>query len=150
MPKRGKIKPLQWCFYAIVCQTSGILLNSLIKHFLMFGEILLDKFLVWMGQIRRDDVVFESPRVFDAINTSRRGGIIIVSHLGNTEVCSALAHQLPDIHLTLLVYTQHAEKFNSLMKKVSGSARIEMLQVLPGSSTRLMAAQVVITHHRKQ
>ena len=102
---------------------------SSFRHFLMFGEILLDKFLVWMGQIRRDDVVFESPRVFDAINTSRRGGIIIVSHLGNTEVCSALAHQLPDIHLTLLVYTQHAEKFNSLMKKVSGSARIEMLQV---------------------
>ena len=99
------------------------------QHFLMFGEILLDKLLVWMGRISREDVVFETPQAFEKMDHDSKGGIIIVSHLGNTEVCSALAHQLPDIHLTLLVYTRHAEKFNSLMKKVNSSARIEMLQV---------------------
>ncbi|SIS40250.1 hypothetical protein [Neptunomonas antarctica] len=102
---------------------------STFQHFLMFGEVLLDKFLVWMGHIRREDVIFETPDAFEKIDSSNRGGIIIVSHLGNTEVCSALAHQLPDIRLTVLVYTQHAEKFNALMKKVNNSARIEMLQV---------------------
>lgn len=102
---------------------------SSFRHFLMFGEILLDKFLVWMGHIRREDVVFETPLLFDQINDSQSGGIIIVSHLGNTEICSALAHQLPNIRLTLLVYTQHAEKFNRLIGKINESSRIEMLQV---------------------
>ncbi|MEH6579258.1 MAG: lipid A biosynthesis acyltransferase [Amphritea sp.] len=108
------------------------------QHFLMFGEILLDKFLVWMGGISREDVVFETPAVFEKVDHERKGGVIIVSHLGNTEVCSALAHQLPDIRLTLLVYTRHAEKFNSLMKKVNSSARIEMLQVTDMSPATAM------------
>jgi predicted LPLAT superfamily acyltransferase len=111
---------------------------SSFHHFLMFGEILLDKFLVWMGHIRREDVIFETPEAFQQIDNSTRGGIIIVSHLGNTEVCSALAHQLPNIRMTVLVYTQHAEKFNSLMKKVNSSARIEMLQVTDMSPATAM------------
>ena len=102
---------------------------SSFQHFLMFGEILLDKFLVWMGHIRMEDVVFENPDIIENIDNNNKGGIIIVSHLGNTEVCSAIAHQKPDIRLTLLVYTKHAEKFNSLMKKVNSSACIEMMQV---------------------
>lgn len=111
---------------------------SSFQHFMMFGEILLDKFLVWMGHIRRDDVIFETPATFEKIDNNRQGGVIVVSHLGNTEVCSALAHQLPDLRLTVLVYTQHAEKFNSLMKKVNNSARIEMLQVTDMSPATAM------------
>lgn len=124
---------------------------SSFKHFLMFGEILLDKFLVWMGHIRQQDVVFENPDVIDNIDSMSKGGIIIVSHLGNTEICSALAHQKPNIRLTLLVYTKHAEKFNSLMKKVNSSACIEMLQVTEMSpatamilSERINAGELIV------
>ena len=115
-------------------------MNSLssFKHFLMFGEILLDKFLVWMGHISDDDVVFENPEVNYNIRNNGKGGIIIVSHLGNTEVCSALAHQIPNVRLTLLVYTKHAKKFNSLMKKLNRNARIEMLQVTEMSPATAM------------
>jgi len=102
---------------------------SSFKHFIMFGEILLDKFLVWMGKIKLEDVVFETPATFDMIDNAQQGSIIIVSHLGNTEVCSALAHQFPDLKLTVLVFTQHALKFNNLLKKVNDSPRIELLQV---------------------
>jgi len=102
---------------------------SSFKHFLMFGEMMLDKFLVWMGEIGRDDVVFETATILEMINANKQGGIIIISHLGNVEVCNALGQQLPDIRLTLLVNTEHAEKFNALMKKVNSSPRIKMLQV---------------------
>lgn len=102
---------------------------SSFQHFLTFGEVLLDKLLVWMGQIRRQDVVFESPDAIAKLDSSQQGGVIVVSHLGNTEICSAIAHQLPDIKVTMLVYTQHAERFNSLMKKVSGHATISMMEV---------------------
>lgn len=111
---------------------------SSFKHFLMFGEILLDKLLVWMGRIRKEDVVFENPAVIDSIDSHKKGGIIIISHLGNIEVSSALAHQKSDLRLTILVYTKHAEKFNSLMKKVNTSTRIEMLQVTEMSPATAM------------
>ena len=108
------------------CAQAG--LNSR-QHFWSFGEILLDKLLVWMGHIHREDVVFETPDAFLEVDKSTRGGVILVSHLGNTEVCSALAHQLPDIRITMLVYTQHAEKFNALMKQTNSSACINLMQV---------------------
>jgi len=99
------------------------------RHFWCFGEILLDKLLVWMGHIRHEDVIFETPAAFEALDRSKTGGLIIVSHLGNTEICSALAHQLPGIKVTMLVYHHHAEKFNRLMKQTSANASVHLMQV---------------------
>jgi len=99
------------------------------RHFVMFGEILMDKLLAWMGKILRDDVEFETPDTIREIETERKGGIIIVSHLGNFEVCSALANEVPDLKLTILIYTRHAQKFNQLMKRVNGSTDVEIMQV---------------------
>jgi predicted LPLAT superfamily acyltransferase len=102
---------------------------SSFRHFLMFGDILLDKLLAWSGHINLDDISFVSDGLFEQALEQQQGGIIVVSHLGNTEVSNALAHQQPGLRLTLLVYTQHAEKFNALMKKMGASDQIEMYQV---------------------
>jgi len=98
-------------------------------HFVAFGEALLDKFLAWMGKISFDDVVYESDDFFEQMTDVGQGGIIVVSHLGNMEVCNAIAHQQPGLKLNLLVYTKHAKKFNALMKKVNQSNQIEIIQV---------------------
>ncbi|WP_417224690.1 lipid A biosynthesis acyltransferase [Amphritea sp.] len=108
------------------CHQAGL---STVRHFWCFGEILLDKLLVWMGRIHREDVVFATPEVFEEVDRSTRGGVILVSHLGNTEVCSALAHQLPNIKITMLVHTRHAEKFNTLMQQTNSNACINLMQV---------------------
>ncbi len=133
-------------------------------HFMSFGETLLDKFLIWMGKIKREDVVFHKPELFQQLDQSlnapseilggaeqgptsrqkKQGAVIVVSHLGNTEICSALAHQLPDTKLTILVYTQHAEKFNALMKRFNSSQCIELLQVTEvGPGTAMMLSERV-------
>ena len=111
---------------------------SSFRHFLFFGEILMDKLLVWMGQIRREDVVFETPNTIAKIENSNKGGVIIVSHLGNFEVCSALANQIPRLRLTILVYTHHAEKFNTLMKRVTGRVNVKIMQVTDVSPATAM------------
>jgi predicted LPLAT superfamily acyltransferase len=102
---------------------------SSFRHFLMFGEVLLDKLLVWMGQIRKQDVVIENSEVVAELDKGQSGGIIIVSHLGNFEIGSALAHQIPGLRLTILVFTHHAKKFNTLMQNVTSKSDIEILQV---------------------
>jgi predicted LPLAT superfamily acyltransferase len=109
-----------------------------LKHFLMFGEILLDKLLVWMGRITREDVVFETPDTITRMEQSGKGGIIVVSHLGNFEICNALAQEFPDINLTVLVYTRHAGKFNTLMKRVAGDVDVEIMQVTDMSPATIM------------
>ena len=115
------------------------------RHFVMFGEVLLDKLLVWMGRIRREDVEFATPDTVAEIETGRRGGIIIVSHLGNFEICNAIAQQIPNIRLTILVYTQHARKFNALLQGVARGADVEILQV-----NDLSPATVMLFNQRVQ
>ena len=41
----------------------------------MFGEIMLDKLLVWMGRIRKEDVVFENPSVIDSIDSHKKAAL---------------------------------------------------------------------------
>lgn len=114
------------------------------KHFMAFGEALLDKFIVWMGKIRREDVTFATPELFAQLESHQQGGVIVISHLGNSEVCNALAHQVDGIRLTVLVHTHHAVKFNSILKKINSSATIELLQVNDMSPvTAMMLAERV-------
>lgn len=108
------------------------------RHFMRFGEILLDKLLAWMGEIRREDVIFETPETIAEFEANRDGGIIIVSHLGNFEVCSALARDLPRLRMTLLEYTRHAEKFNRILRRVGGKTGVEIMQVTQVSPVTAM------------
>ena len=117
--------------------------KSSFQHFLMFGEILLDKFLVWMGHIRKEQVVFANPAEIEAFDNNQAGGIIVVSHLGNNEICSALAEHLPNIQLTLLVYTKHAEKFNSIIRSLNHDSRINIYQV----TEMTPATAIVLSDH---
>jgi predicted LPLAT superfamily acyltransferase len=117
---------------------------SSLRHFLMFGEILLDKLLVWMGRIRRDEVVFATPQTIAEIDVNHRGGILVVSHLGNFEICHALAQQVRDLRLTVLVHTRHAKKFNSLLQGLPAAAEVEIMQVndLSAATVMLFAQRV--------
>jgi len=108
------------------------------RHFWTFGELLLDKFLVWMGHIQHQDVVFHNQATMQHMDQRQKGGVIVVSHLGNTEICSALAHQMPNVKVTMLVYTQHAEKFNRMLKQANASANISMMQVTDMSPATAM------------
>ena len=76
---------------------------SSFRQFRRFGEILLDKLLVWMGEIDLDQVVFETPGVIEDFEAGHEGGLIVVSHLGNFEICGAIANQVPQMRLTILV-----------------------------------------------
>lgn len=98
------------------------------RHFLTFGEVLLDKLLAWVDQRTLDNVDYVSDGQFEKGHQQKKGGIIIVSHLGNTEISHAIAQNQPDIRLNLLVYTQHAKKFNALMKRFN-HRNIEIIQV---------------------
>ena len=117
---------------------------SSFRHFVMFGEIMLDKILAWMGRIRREDVLFTSPDIVHDLEVNRGGGIIVVSHLGNFEICNAISQQIPHMRLTILVYTRHAQKFNALLSGVSADADIDILQVndLSPATVMLFAERV--------
>ena len=100
-----------------------------LQVFINFSEVMLDKMLAWQKVITKESVTIENQATFDDINSHQKGSILLISHLGNSDVCSALAHQMPHLRLTILVYTQHSEKFNAMMERHSSARQIEFIQV---------------------
>lgn len=99
------------------------------RHFLAFGENLLDKIVVWLDRLDPDQVEFHNRPLLVDLLRQGRGGILLGGHIGNLEICRALADLRGYIHLNILVHSKNAEKFNRLLGKVERGAHIELIEV---------------------
>ena len=107
-------------------------------NFWQFGLVLIDKFAVWMGDITKQDVVLHNGDIIDQLLARQQGAVILISHLGNFEICQALSRDRKGLKLTALHHTKNAEKFNRLLGRYSSGRGIELLQV-----TEMSAATAV-------
>ena len=113
------------------------------RHFFNFGEAVLDKLAAWAGEIRAEDIVYENREIFEALQRSGRGGLLIASHLGNMEVCRALGQHLLGLKLNVLVHTKHAPNFNRLLRRVSPDSNVSLIQ-----TTEVDLATAMMLHDR--
>jgi len=102
--------------------------RSVFAQFMAFGDSLLDKLDAWHGKLRWDTVTVDDPDRLGAQMQGSRGQILIGAHLGNLEVCRALAELGGHCTLNVLVHTRHAENFNRLMKD-AGATHLNLIQV---------------------
>jgi predicted LPLAT superfamily acyltransferase len=99
------------------------------RHFLSFGETLLDKIIAWTGCIDPNQVDFPDRPTLLKLIAEKRGAMILSGHIGNLELCQAIAHIRGAIRLHILVHTRHAEKFNRLLDRQGASKNIHLIQV---------------------
>lgn len=97
------------------------------RHFVSFGETLLDKIVAWMGELDPQRIDFDNRPLLLALIEQRRGAMLLSAHIGNLELCRALAEMRGHITLNILVHTRHAEKFNRLLG--GSGAKIKLIQV---------------------
>jgi predicted LPLAT superfamily acyltransferase len=98
-------------------------------HFIAFGETLLEKIIVWLGKLDPGQIDFHNRQLLVDLLEQGRGAILLGAHIGNLEICRALANLRGYIHLNILVHTKHAEKFNRLLGSVERGNNIELIQV---------------------
>jgi predicted LPLAT superfamily acyltransferase len=98
------------------------------RHFLSFGETLLDKIIVWTGNIASEQIDFPNRQQLLDLIEQKQGAILLSGHIGNLEICQAIATTRGHIRLNILVHTKHAEKFNRLLGS-SSTATIQLIQV---------------------
>ncbi len=110
-------------------QLPAVTLLLSFRHFWQFALSLIDKFAIWMGKIPLDQVVVHNLELIDQLTASKQGGIFVISHLGNFEVCNALSQSYPGLKLTVLHHTKHAEKFNQVFNQYTCESTVQMLQV---------------------
>lgn len=105
-------------------------LRSIFAQFMAFAEALLDKIDVWHGRIGFADVDIDDPHGIRPQSHARegRGQMLVGAHLGNLEVCRAMAEKGGRAVLNVLVHTKHAERFNRLLGE-AGATNLRLIQV---------------------
>ncbi|MBY0572944.1 MAG: acyltransferase [Undibacterium sp.] len=102
---------------------------GVLRHFASFAETILDKMLLWGGLYNTQPVEYYGQEQIHQCLLSGRGALIICTHLGNVELSRVLARDYPEIKLTVLVHTKHAQAFNRMMEQLSPHSGLDLLQV---------------------
>ncbi|MDF0734027.1 glycosyl transferase [Pseudomonas entomophila] len=98
------------------------------RQFMAFAEALLDKLDVWNGRLRLDQIDIDDPANLRQQLRGERGQMLVGAHLGNLEVCRALAELGEQVTMNVLVHTRHAEQFNRLLGE-AGATHLRLIQV---------------------
>ena len=99
------------------------------KHFLNMGFAALDKVDVWLGKISMASINHVNYSVFESLYSANKGALIIGSHLGNLEICRALAKENSSACFNVLVFTEHAQKFNDFINSLHGDVKVNLIEV---------------------
>jgi predicted LPLAT superfamily acyltransferase len=102
--------------------------RSVYRQFIAFADTLLDKLDVWGGRLSLDRLVLHDDANLHAVLKAPRGQLLVGSHLGNLEICRALAEIGRKVTMNVLVHTRHAEQFNRLLSE-SGANNLRLIQV---------------------
>ena len=100
-----------------------------LRHYMTFGESMIDKLAAWIGDIRAEDVDGVNDGPFHAAKQDPRGGFVITAHLGNPEVIRAVATVAGRFQVNVLMHTAHAEQFNRVIQRVSPKSTVRIIQV---------------------
>lgn len=114
----------QWAGRSDLAPTTG----RVFAQFMAFADALLDKLDVWNGRLGLDAVDIQDPADLHPQLRGARGQLLVGAHLGNLEVCRALAELGEKVTMNVLVHTRHAERFNRLLGE-AGATHLRLIQV---------------------
>jgi len=97
-------------------------------HVSAFAHAIRDKLDAWAGRLKYTQITFTNHPGLSEAAMSRQGILVIGSHLGNVELCRALAHHYDRVRLNVLVHTRHVAHFNEMLR-ASGATEVELFQV---------------------
>ena len=112
-------------------------------QFMAFADSLLDKLDVWNGKLRIEQIEINDPAQLRGQLRGERGQMLVGAHLGNLEVCRALAEIGEQVTMNVLVHTKHAEHFNRLLGE-AGATHLRLIQV----SELDPATMLLLSQHR--
>ncbi len=102
---------------------------SSFRHFIQFGESILDKTAQWAGVRSKAEICYVQPEKYQDIIGGDRGGVFIGSHLGNLEALRAFGGTEQTITVNALVFTRQSKKFMKFLEEANPRAVENLIQV---------------------
>jgi predicted LPLAT superfamily acyltransferase len=102
---------------------------GVLRHFGAFAEAILDKMLLWGGLFDLSRVRVHGDEPLLQMARQGRGALLVCAHLGNLDLCRVLSLRRPDVKVTVLVHTRHAQAFNNMLAKLDPRSQLNLMQV---------------------
>lgn len=99
------------------------------KHFLQFGETLLDKLLAIGGNYPTKKVNLSEQKIIWNGLEKNHGCLIVTAHLGCLELMQSASTWERKFKINILVHTEHATRFNRILNRINPNAGVNFLQV---------------------
>lgn len=113
------------------------------RHFLAFGESIVDRLAVWSGDLHRDDMDFRVRETLLAQARSGRGGVLLTSHLGTVDICRGVADHT-SVKLNVLVFADNAQQISRALKKANPRSDMTLIPIKHiGPDTAIMLQQKI-------
>jgi predicted LPLAT superfamily acyltransferase len=109
------------------------------RHFFAFAECALDKLVAWTQGIEAARVDFPNRAELARLLAEGRGALLIGAHLGNLEMCRALAQAEPRIVVNAVVYAEHAARFFRALAEANPQFRLNLIHVAEVGPATAMA-----------
>lgn len=104
-------------------------LNSY-RHFLRFGDAMLNKIAAWRGDIIWGRDIEFAPGSREVLQPQAgQGKLILAAHLGDIEASRALAQVEAGLIINALVFTDHAQRFRQIIEEIAPQAAVNLLPV---------------------
>lgn len=115
-----------------------------LKHFLSFGNAALDRIDAWCDRIKLSEVDFADRHILAEQIDTGKGAVLLVSHLGNLELCRAISIHQKKVKVNVMVLTSHAENFNKVLQQLNPQSSLNLIQVneLDPSTAMLLQQKV--------
>ena len=111
------------------------------RHFMCFALRVLDGFIGWMGYIPAGTITHAPDSCLQEMISDRRGALIVVSHIGNTELSRALMDKSIRERMITLVHTRHAENYQRILCEIQPAAAMNIMQVTEVGPETIIALQ---------
>jgi predicted LPLAT superfamily acyltransferase len=99
------------------------------RHVFSFAESALHKFAAWTGRMAPVAVRFPNRPQFEALVASGKGALLIGAHLGNLEMCRALAVGERLVTVNAVVYARHGPRFFGALARLSPDFGVNLIHV---------------------
>jgi predicted LPLAT superfamily acyltransferase len=99
------------------------------KQLYSFTQSILDKFSVWLGDVTLQDIDFNSQAKDLARIQETQGRVFICAHFGNLEICRALSRNYPKLKINVLVFTEHAKRFNDALNTIHPEVSANLISI---------------------
>lgn len=115
-----------------------------LKHFFAFGNAALDRIDAWCDRIQLSQIDFPNRVLLADRLEAGQGAVLLVSHLGNLELCRAISVHQKKVKVNVMVLTDNAENFNRVLKQLNPDSSVNLIQVSElGPSTSMLLQQKI-------